>query len=390
MIAPTLRVLFVGHTYIVGVNQAKLGAIAATGAVDVGLLVPSKWYAPEWRRQVDLERPYPRIHLFAKPVWFEGRSGAYLCPPWEIARTLANFQPDLIQVEQEVFALSTFEMALFARLTGKPLVVFCWENVDRHLSMFRQWTRWFVLRTASLIIAGSHGAADLLSKWGYTGPIEIMPQLGVDTNLFAPRPRIRSNGDFIVGFVGRLVHQKGVDLLLTATRLLKDRGHRCRVVICGTGPDEKALRREAERLGIADNVTWRSAVQHNEVPDEMSLFDALVLPSRSIPNWKEQFGHVLIEAMSMGIPAVGSTCGEIPYVIGRRDLVFPEGEAEGLAALLERMINEKEWHDEIRQYCLARVDEHFTHERIATKLLRLWHQLMTKSARMTAQRGRCA
>ncbi|MBW4640138.1 MAG: glycosyltransferase [Gloeocapsa sp. UFS-A4-WI-NPMV-4B04] len=376
---PCLRVLFVSHTYVVGVNQGKLNAIAATGT-KVGLLVPSRWKALAWDKRFEIEKPYPEIHLYPARVLFEGRVGAYLYPPGAILRALRDFRPDIIQVEQEVFSLSALEMALWARFTGKPLILFCWENMERHLSNFRQWSRQFILNTAKLIIAGNQEGAALLRQWGYQGQIEVMAQMGVDTSLFAPRPHKSRNSEFLIGYVGRLAHHKGIDILLAAIQHLRDHGHYCRVVLCGTGPDEEALRQEAQRQKVADLVIWRGGMRHDEVPEEMSKFDVLVLPSRTVPEWKEQFGHVLIEAMAMGIPAIGSSCGEIPNVVGRPDLVFPEGNAERLAAILERMICDSTWCEELEQYSITRVSQHYTHERIAERLLDLWRKLLNSKS----------
>jgi len=62
-----------------------------------------------------------------------------------------------------------------------------------------------------------------------------------------------------------------------------------------------------------------------------------VLPSRTLPNWAEQFGRVLIEAMACAVPVIGSTSGEIPHVIGGGGLIFPEGDAAALARCLQRL-----------------------------------------------------
>ncbi len=379
-----LRVLFVSHTYVVGVNQGKLDAIAATGKADVGLLAPAKWKALEWSRTIEIENPYPRIKLHPARILFGGRVGAYFYFPWAIMHALSNLRPDVLQVEQEVFSLSAFEMAIWARLTGKPMVVFVWENMERHLSIFRQWISQFVMRTAPLIIAGNHDGAEVLRRWGYTGAIEVMPQMGVDTGLFFPKNKHR-NDPFVIGFMGRLVYQKGIDILLAAARQLDKQGHNFRIILCGTGPEEATLQQEAQKQQVAHLLLWRGAVRHEEVPEEMGKFDVLVLPSRSVLDWKEQFGHVLIEAMAMGIPAIGSTCGEIPNVIGRSDLVFPEGDAARLATILERMICEPEWRQEVEQYCLNRVYQHYTHERIAQRLLNLWHKVLEHKSAKSSQ-----
>ena len=69
----------------------------------------------------------------------------------------------------------------------------------------------------------------------------------------------------------------------------------------------------------------------NDVPRHLRALDALVLPSESTPLWKEQFGHVLIEAMACGVPVVGSDSGAIPEVIGEAGLLFPGGGRDGPA-----------------------------------------------------------
>jgi quercetin dioxygenase-like cupin family protein len=74
------------------------------------------------------------------------------------------------------------------------------------------------------------------------------------------------------------------------------------------------------------------------VPSRLAQLDALVLPSLTRPNWKEQFGRVLVEAMACGVPVVGSDSGEIPRVIGQAGLSFPEGDAGALRASLAELM----------------------------------------------------
>jgi len=376
--ASRLRVLFVSLAYVVGVNQGKLNAIAEAG-VEVGLLVPSNWKALEWNRPLAVEKPYANIKIYSAPVSSTGRGGAHLYSPWKIWQVLNDFQPDLVQVEEEVFSLCAFELAVWARLTGKPLVLFGWENMERHLPM-RQWVRQFVLSTAQLIIAGNHDGANLLHQWGYTGLVEVMPQMGVDTALFSPRSPERKNEELQIGFLGRLVPEKGIDLLFTAARYLKERGLKCRIIVCGSGCHQEALRHEAQQQQVADLVTWQKAVRHEQTPAEISKFDVLVLPSRTVSTWKEQFGHVLIEAMAVGVPVIGSSSGEIPNVIGRSDLIFPEGDAQKLAVILERMICQPGWREEVGGYGIARVCQHYTHERIAERLISLWQTVLQQKS----------
>ncbi len=371
-----LRVLFVSHAYVVGINQGKLDAIAATDRVDVGLLVPNNWQAAEWNRQMPVETPYPRIQVYQAPAIGSGRGGAYFYTPWVLGQVVREFQPDIIQVEAEVFSLVAFQLAIWSRITGTPLIVFGWENIERQLPRLRQLTCQFVLNTARALIPGNQDGANILRQWGYRGLLEVMPQMGVDTQFFAPQPRDRQS-EFNIGFLGRLVPEKGVDTLFAAARYLKERGLTFRITVCGSGSANEALKQAAEVEQIADRITWEKAIRHQQAPEAISKFDVLVLPSRSTSNWREQFGHVLIEAMAMGVPVIGSDCGEIPNVIGRSDLIFKEEDAKGLTAILERMIREPGWNQHVGSYCLLRARQYYSHEKIAERSIGLWQKLIS-------------
>lgn len=373
-----IRVLFVSHAYVVGVNQGKLNAIVQTDEAEVGLLAPSNWKALEWNRELPLETPYNNIKYYSAPVHSPGRGGAHIFTPGKIQEVIKDFLPDILHVEQEVFSLCALEFAICSRLTGKPLVLFGWENQERRLPLPRHWIRQFVLDTAKLIIPGNQDGAGLLRSWGYSGLLEVMPQMGVDTKLFTPnmRKEKQNNDELQIGFLGRLVDQKGIDIIFKAARQLQELGLKFRIILCGSGNDEQALREEAQKQQIAELVTWRGAVPHSKAAEEISKFDVLVLPSRTTETWKEQFGHVLIEAMAMGVPVVGSSSGEIPNVIGRSDLVFTEENALELAKILEKMIREPEWREEAASYGMDRVYQYYTHEKIAERLIQLWQKLL--------------
>ena len=370
-----LRVLFVTHTYVVGVNQGKLKAIADTGEVEVALLAPSNWQALEWNRPLELETPYPEIKTYPAPVLFTGRVGAHIYNPIKIWQVINDFKPDVIQVEEEIFSLCALEVAFWAKLYNKPMVVFGWENQQRSLPLFRRWVRNFVMSATNLFLAGNKDGAEVMHNWNYQGQIEVMPQMGVDTDLFTPAIKKQQN-ELNIGFLGRLVPEKGLDTLFAAVGQLKKQNIDCQVTICGSGSSEAELRQEAELQQISDRLVWRGAVPHEAAPAELGNFDILVLPSRSVATWKEQFGHVIIEAMAMGIPVIGSNCGEIPNVIAREDLVFPESDSTALAEILKRIICDDSWREEMGNYGIERVKKYYSHERIAQRLIEQWQKLV--------------
>ena len=387
-----LRVLFISHAYIVGVNQGKLKAISDTGTIKVGLVAPNNWVALEWNRPLELETPHPDIQVYPTPVFFPGKGGACIYSPWHVWKAIKDFDPDVIQVELEAFSLGTFEFALWSTITGIPVIVFGWENrLDRSLPFLRNLLCQYVFRTVPVIIPGNHDGAELMRKWNYKGIIEVMPQMGVDTNFFSQQKRQetlktkKAAGEiesvFVIGYLGRLVHEKGIDVIFKAVRKLRSRGLKCHIVLYGSGIDEENLKNEARSQQISEHVSWQGAIRHEQAPDAISHFDVLILPSRTMPDWKEQFGHVLIEAMAMGVPVIGSSSGEIPHVIGREDLVFGEDNDEELAKILERLICSPVWREEIQQYGIDRVDQQFTHQRIAERLVSLWQEVLQSNNR---------
>ena len=370
-----LRVLFVSHAYVTGVNQSKLAAIAATQQATVGLVVPKNWKAKGWGKFLQLETPYPDLKVYPTDIWFAGRVGAFIYAPWTIWQAVKEFKPDIIHVEQEVFSLSAFELAAIARIFKIPVAYFGWENMDRRLSLPRRWIRRFVINTAQLAVAGNKEGETLLRQWGYQKTTAVMPQLGVDAELFAPRQRNRDT-QFKIGYLGRMLHQKGIETLFATAKHLSQANYSFKIVLCGSGTDKETLQVAAQQQGVTEHIEWRDGVPHDRVPEVLNQFDVLVLPSRTIETWKEQFGHVLIEAMCMNIPVIGSSSGEIPNVIARDDLIFPEGDGLALAKIIQRIIDEPDLYAEVQNYGRDRVMQNFTHERIANRLIDLWQQVL--------------
>jgi len=100
------------------------------------------------------------------------------------------------------------------------------------------------------------------------------------------------------------------------------------------------------------------------------------LPSRTRPNWEEQFGRVLTEAMACGSPVVGSTCGEIPQVIGDAGLIFPEGDVDALRAALLRLQRDDELRRDLAARGRARILAHYTQKQIAAETVAVYRQMI--------------
>jgi len=139
-------------------------------------------------------------------------------------------------------------------------------------------------------------------------------------------------GDLI--FVGRLVSDKGLDLLLEALARLAQEDLRPRLTVVGQGPEEPALRQQCSALGLDAQIHFAGSVVNADLAALLNRHRILVVPSR----WAEPFGLVALEGIACGCVVVGSDQGGLPGAIGRCGLTFPSGQAEVLAERLRDLL----------------------------------------------------
>ena len=159
--------------------------------------------------------------------------------------------------------------------------------------------------------------------------------------------------------------------------------------VLGEGPKRAALVTLAEELGVSGRVEFRKPIPPTQMPEFLNQLDVLVLPSVTRPNWKEQFGRVLVEAMACGTPVVGSESGEIPHVIGGAGMTFPEGDVGELARSLSRLRGDQRLRHELAEAGRKRVLEHFTQARVAAETYRVYREILEdRSAGLRIGAGR--
>ena len=136
---------------------------------------------------------------------------------------------------------------------------------------------------------------------------------------------------------------------------------------------------QAAALNIADRVTFLGQVPSTQMPSLYHKIDVLALPSLTRPNWKEQFGRVLVEAMCSGVPVIGSDSGAIPSVIGDAGLVVPENNSQALRQGLASLVNDPELYKRIATNGRQRASENFTQMAVAQATAMAYQKLITKS-----------
>lgn len=356
---------------LVGTYQRKLEELAKLPDVDLTVVVPPSWR--DERGVQTLERAYTQgYNLVVEPIALNGQFHLHFYPG--LGRRIRQVRPDLVHVDEEPYNLATVQAMWLARRAGAHTLFFSWQNLNRRYPIPFRWFERAVLAWADYAIAGNDDAVAVWRAKGYSGPIRVIPQFGVDPETFRALPDGRPPGrGFVAGYVGRLVEEKGVDVLLRAAAGMPGTW---RLYILGEGPARPGLQALARELGIADRVSFDALIPSTRMPAYYRQLDVLVLPSRTRPNWKEQFGRVLVEAMACGVPVVGSTCGEIPNVIDRAGLIFPEEDVAALRQALIRLMRDDALRADLAERGRARVLANYTQAQVAQETWEIYRELI--------------
>lgn len=377
-----MHVAIVSKTFVYTTAQRQLEWIVRQPGIELTLITPDVWRSDDGRMLQFVPQFTEGYTYRCLPVRFNGKYHFY----WYrgLWKTLAGVKPDLVHIDEEPYNPAGAQAQRAADRLGVPSVFVAWQNLYRdYPPPFRQIEHYGYSRT-SHIIAGNPGAADVVRRKGYAGPLSTFSVHGVDPEIFSPRPRQRADDRFIVGYLGRLVLYKGTGVLIEALRGMPDR---CRLRFIGSGPDEGELRRLAERAELANRVEFMPAVATTDVPRVLAELDALALPSLSQPNWTEQFGRVLVEAMSCQVPVVGSDAGLIPDVVGDSGLIVPEGNAGRLRSALVELAENPRLRDELGRRGRERVIARFTQEQVARRLAAVYEDALSYWTARRAKQG---
>jgi glycosyltransferase involved in cell wall biosynthesis len=281
-----------------------------------------------------------------------------------------GFKPDIVHAH--VALPAGLAGALMKRLLGVPLVIT--EHTSPFSLLMRNRVAAFATRVALLaadrVIAVSRSLhAEILAYPKLRRQVDIVPNV-VDVRAFA-RERVARASGFRLLFVGEMeTRRKGVEYLLRAMSLLRERGLDVCLDLVGGGRHEEMYRGMAAKLGLSAMCRFHGAVPHDRVASLMADVDLFVLPSLA-----ETFGVVLVEAMAAGLPVVATRCGG-PEEVVTPDvgvLVEPadsESLADALADILGRL-------DEFPSEHLRRAaEERYGQKSVAARMVDLYKEVI--------------
>jgi len=354
--------------------RGKLAALAQQPDIELIAIVPPEWRDRRWLVRLE-PNDTPGYRLIVTPIWFSGCYHLHLYP--RLGRLLRALRPDVVHVDEEPYNLAAWQAVRLADRVGARICFFTWQNLHRRYPVPFRWFERDCYRRTGYAIAGNQDAAHVLRAKGYAGPIAIIPQFGINPDQFAPAMP-PPDTPFTVGYAGGLIPEKGVDVLIQAVAGLPD-DWQLRLV--GDGVMRPRLQRLAQQLSVSERIAFLPRLGSTDMPQFYRQLHVLVLPSRERPNWKEQFGRVLIEAMACGVPVIGSDCGEIPHVVGDAGLIFPQGDVEALRAHLTRLQADFALRQALGRRGRERVLEQFTHGRVAMATAQVYRALLAQTER---------
>lgn len=240
---------------------------------------------------------------------------------------------DIVNTVETHFFISR-QCAEICQNIKKPLAVYVSQNIINHFSTFTppySLNTKIVCNTASIFIAISKKAKSYLLSLGIEDKKIKIINPGINIEQFVPREDFCTAAPIVL-FVGVLSASKGIPELLNACRLLWDKSIDFNLWVCGSGPLEDLVKDYSRKYPIK----YFGSVAHERIHNIYRQCDIFCLPSKDtkifgITQIAEQFGYVLAEAMSSGLPIITTNCGSIPEVVGNSNIVVNQGSVKALS-----------------------------------------------------------
>jgi glycosyltransferase involved in cell wall biosynthesis len=369
-----MRVLRIAHSSLTpALRHRERALVRCHPDVDLEVVTTERW------REAEVEVDAAPDDLFpvrTARTYFSKHIQLFAYDPWPIIKALREHRPQLIDISHEPYSIACAELLSLCNwfAPGVPIVMQTNQNIFHKYPPPFSWLERRAFKTVAAAYACSETVVEVLRAKGFDKPAPIVT-FGVDTEAFRPRATEtpRPDGPLTIGYVGRMLPGKGLNVLAEALDKIKDEPWQLLVV--GDGSERADFERRLGASGLLNRARFTGAISFHDVPAYFHEIDLLVLPTETTKRIREQFGRVLVEAMASGIPVIGSSCGAIPEVIGDVGLVFQERDSDSLAAALCQALSDTSLRERMIEGGLARV-ERYSWDRVAEKTYQLYKEVM--------------
>jgi glycosyltransferase involved in cell wall biosynthesis len=286
-----------------------------------------------------------------------------------LKRKIQEIKPDFIWAHEEPNDLFVNQiLRWFNNRRELRIVVYVAENIwpspggyRERWAKFRRQRRW---SRYDGVLACATKSAEAIRGYGMPDSVPIsvawVPNLPPPSSVQDANDSslpVKQDGEFFVGFAGRITAGKGWRVLLAALTQLPER-FKC--LLAGAGDEESELRLLCQLPAIRSRVHYLGVLEKDRLWSFYRRLDVFVLPSLTTPRWTEQFGFVLAEAMACGVPVIGSNSGAIPEVIGECGIIVEENDSRALAEAIVSLASDAELREQYIACGLKRFEREFT------------------------------
>ena len=367
-----MRLAVISHACVVEVNQRLFKQLcAAHPDVELLLIAPRRWRASTGMSVDFAEVEDAGFRSLPLPVIGSGQISLHAYRG--LARALHDFAPDIVYLDEEPYSLPAWQTLRICRPAGYPICFMTAQNRNKRFPWPFSGVERQMLAYATLAVPPAADITEVLRAKGFDGAIEVIPHF-VDTELFQPLDRSELRGELgvqgtVIGYLGRLTAEKGLDDLRAAAEVLFKRGEDISVLLVGGGPMSDELRQWGRKYADG-RVVLTGPVPHSAARDYMNAFDLLAVPSRTMPNWEEQFGRVLVEAAACEVPVIGSSSGNIPNLVGelQSGVIFEERDPQAMADAIGSLLADPTATAEVGRTARRNVEERYGLAAVAGQL----------------------
>jgi len=379
-----MRVLRIAHSSLTPELRQRERALARRYPdVQLELVTTERW------REAEMEVDATPDDLF--PVrtarsYLSKHIQLFAYDPRPIIQALREHKPHLIDLGHEPYSVAGAEVLTLCRwfASNVPIVMQTNQNILHNYPPPFRWLEQRAFRRVDAAYGCSETVCEVLRAKGFSKLAPVVP-FGVDTAAFRPRPEgsARPSGPLTIGYIGRMLPGKGLNVLADA--LAKIKGEAWRLLVIGDGSEREAFEEQLRVAGLSERAEFTGAIRFDLVPKYFHSLDVMVIPTETTKRIREQFGRVIVEAMASGVPVIGSTCGAIPEVIGEAGLVFPEGDASALADALRRLLGDEALREQLASAGRERVEQ-YSWDQVAEKTYELFRHVLNNRETPPAKR----
>ncbi len=369
-----IRVVRIAHASLTPALRGRERALAQCfPQLDIEVVTPPRWREAD----VDVETvPDEFFPVRTSRTFLSKHIQLFAYDPLPIIEAFRRHRPHIIDMDHEPYSVPCAEILTLRNWFApqSKIVMQTAQNILKNYPPPFSMLEKRALRQVSAAYMCSETVREVLETKGFDKPIQIAP-FGVDLKMFKPKAGEKDKSKlFTIGYIGRLLPEKG--LLILADALNEIRDEKWRFLVVGEGAERKPLEEKLKSFDLLKRTEFVGAVAYDETPGYFQKLDCLVIPTRTTKKIREQFGRVIVEAMACQIPVIGSTCGAIPEVIADAGLIFEENDAGDLAKQLRKLIADEGLQKSLAAAGRERVENYYTWEFVAEKIYALYEKVL--------------